>query len=266
MSSAQSPPSTTASPTTTRDSSSQAGLPDKTLLKIHGAAGKQAGLPREPLPVGRPNVPTATSNLDEASSEQLEARQRQRRYQDSLLTTEAPRRHLLNKIVPAGKWGECHAKLSGLLGTGFLVVLVGSRWTGKTQMATELIRAVVRESCDEDCTPNAHFATMMQFFMAIKEAYKADGPTESAQVELFAGYSLLVLDEAHERSDSEWEQRLLNEMLNRRYNAMKDTLLLTNMKSEAFSESIGPTIQRRIAETGLEIVCDWPSFRTRSPV
>lgn len=200
-------------------------------------------------------------SVPNVSREEIEERQRRAKITDGLVRSEAPLRHLRNKIEPQGKWGECYSRLAGMLGTGFLVVLMGKRWTGKTQMATELIRCAVRQAVEKDRQPKVRFVTIIQFFMAIKESYKPDGPTESAQVNSFAAFNLLVIDEAHERSDTDWERRLLNEMLNRRYNAMKDTLLMTNMTPEAFAKSIGPTIHRRIEETGLEIVCDWPSFR-----
>ncbi len=260
MSNEQSQLSSTASRTTTRGSSSPAGLPDETLRKVHAAAIKQAGPRRNAKPVGRPNL-KMTPSVPRESREEIEQRQRRVKTRDGLLQSGAPLRHLRNAVEPRGKWGECYSKLAAMLGSGFLVVLMGKRWTGKTQMATELIRCAVRRAIEKDREPNARFVTMMQFFMAIKEAYKPDGPTESAQVDSFAAPGLLVIDEAHERSDTDWERRLLNEMLNHRYNAMKDTLLMTNMTPEAFAESIGPTIHRRIEETGLEIVCDWPSFR-----
>jgi DNA replication protein DnaC len=62
--------------------------------------------------------------------------------------------------------------------------------------------------------------------------------------------SLLVIDEAAKRGETEWENRLLFEILNKRYGDFKDTILIANQSREEFSKSMGPAIVRRMDEVG----------------
>lgn len=260
MSNALSPPSTTASETIGRASSSPPGLSDDKLRVVHKAAAKMACLGRNAQPVGAANLRMPQS-APAVSRQEFEARHMMAKKQTALLDSGAPLRHLRNSVDSQGGWGKVCSQLQDMLGTGFMVVLMGGKGKGKTQMATELIRFLVQRALENERPCNTCFATMMQFWMSIKESFRSDGPTESTTVATFAAYDFLVLDEAHRRSESQYFQDLLDEMLNRRYNAMKDTFLLTTLEPGPFAESVGAAVYQRIAETGLEIECDWPSFR-----
>src|SRR5690606_41915006 len=72
---------------------------------------------------------------------------------------------------------------------------------------------------------------------------------------------LLVVDEAHERPDTEAQDRRMREIIDRRYKSERDTLLITNMKPEALGESIGGAAIDRIRQCGGMIPCNWGSFR-----
>lgn len=157
----------------------------------------------------------------------------------------------------AGKWGEKLTSLAKLRGTGFLVSLLGDRWTGKTMMACRLARHHIGTN------PNftALYIRAAEFFIAIKDSYRQDGPSESTQIHRFCDPEFLVIDELNERSDTRWEDMMLTLLIDKRYADMKDTLVISNHKPEAFKESVGPSIYRRLIQTGGQIVCDWPIFR-----
>lgn len=153
-----------------------------------------------------------------------------------------------------GRWLEKLAICRKQMGTGCLLALVGLRGNGKTQMAVELIR----EAC---LKRNARYATAMDFFMDVKAAYREDGADERSVIDRFVQPDLLVLDEAHERGNTDWEGRLLTYLMDQRYGKCKDTVLIANMSREAFVESVGPSIASRMSETGGVVECDWGSFR-----
>jgi len=155
------------------------------------------------------------------------------------------------------KWEELQLKVYQGLETGFLIAVTGARGTGKTQLGVKTIRDWI--NCD--LFGLARYVQMAEVFMAIKEAYKPDGPTERQQLAKFIKPRLLVIDEIHERSESEWENRLFSYMIDQRYGAMLDTILITNQVPAKFAESVGPSIYDRLTETGGLIVCDWPSYR-----
>lgn len=142
---------------------------------------------------------------------------------------------------------------------GGLVVLLGKRGTGKTQLAVCLLA----EACRAGKT--GRYLKALDLFREIRNCYRKDGPSELETVDKLCGLGCLVLDEAHERSDSEWENRTLTNIIDRRYDAVRSTVLVSNMDKAGFAESVGPSIVSRIHECGRTKVCDWASFRTPSP-
>ncbi len=98
--------------------------------------------------------------------------------------------------------------------------------------------------------------------MEIKSTYAKDSKESEEDVLLkFRKPDLLVLDEIGKRGETEWENRLLFELLNDRYNDVADTLLISNHKPEEFESSVGPALASRVNETGGIIDCNWESYR-----
>lgn len=169
----------------------------------------------------------------------------------------APRRQLSKTDLDrTGAWGKKEEELTKMLGKGFLVALVGGRGPGKTQMAVELMKK---------CTfqlRSAYYNTLTGLFLKIKATFKNDSQhTEDDLVRSMISPSLLVLDEISRRSDSDWENRILYEIIDRRYCEMKDTLLIANQSKAQFIEAIGESIASRMQETGGIMECTWESYR-----
>ena len=80
-------------------------------------------------------------------------------------------------------------------------------------------------------------------------------------VETLRGVDLLVLDEIQVRSDTEWENSVLTDLIDSRYAAVRSTLLIANLERSALAASLGDSVASRLEETGTIIPCDWPSFR-----
>jgi DNA replication protein DnaC len=182
---------------------------------------------------------------------------RARQEQISALLDHAnvPKRQRGTQARQAPGWSTTLTNVSMKRGSGFLVALVGIRGNGKTQMGVELIRA------NAESGVKSRFCSAMEFFMEIKAGYRNDSKAEKDVIADFCRPALLVLDEIGQRSESDWENRLLFEMINRRYNDMKDTLLISNQDETQIKAALGPSIISRINETGGLIRCEWESFR-----
>jgi DNA replication protein DnaC len=168
----------------------------------------------------------------------------------------APKRQRDNATLDrAGEWEETRAKVAERLGNGFLVALVGVRGCGKTQIGVELMRQVAQ------ALKQPRFCSAMDFLMTIKAGYKDGGVSERDVINEFCLPPLLVMDEIGQRSESEWENRLLYELLNRRYNDMKDTLLISNQDVGHLTAALGPSLVSRMRETGGIFECKWESYR-----
>jgi len=190
-------------------------------------------------------------------AEEFRRRQQEGRIKTLLAEAHAPLRQLnQTQLDRQGEWAAAEAKINGNLGSGFLVALIGTRGSGKTQLAVETMRV------NADQGKRSRYGTATEFFIEIKSTYdRQTSRTEKEVLEEFSKPSLLVLDEIGRRSESEWENRLLFELLNRRYNALKDTLLISNQSPEEFANSIGSSLISRMIETGGLINCTWPSYR-----
>lgn len=168
----------------------------------------------------------------------------------------APQRHVEFDAIKANKWAGWMSRYNDLCrtldGNGRMIALIGERAVGKTQMAVELMRFVTakRHTC--------YFDTAAGFYRMIKATYgKLATETEKDVIERFTSYRLLVLDELGKTGATDWEACELFEMINLRYNAKRDTLLISNQNESAFAETIGPSLVRRLNETGGIITCNW---------
>lgn len=178
------------------------------------------------------------------------------RAAELMLASKAPKRQQERaEIDRSGPWGDTESKVAAKLGSGFLIALIGIRGCGKSQLGVELIR---RNAQDFKAS---RFCSAMEFFMEIKAGYKEDGEAEKVVLREFERPSLLVIDELGQRSENEWENRLLYELINRRYNNVTDTLLISNQDSSQLESAIGPSLVSRMRETGGVIECDWSSYR-----
>jgi DNA replication protein DnaC len=157
------------------------------------------------------------------------------------------------------KWNQCYEKISETLSTGCMWVIMGLRGTGKTQMAISLIKA--------NCTKNLRqsvYIKALDIFMDIRASYRKDSDNgEGEVVRKYCVPKLLVIDACENRSDSAFENLLLNHIIDKRYDACLDTVMITNETESDFIKSAGASIISRIQETGGKIVCDWESFRIK---
>lgn len=177
-----------------------------------------------------------------------------------------PPRHIehLSNIDPDEnpKWREIRDLLAkqATYRKGYLVALLGKRGPGKTQICTSVIQL-----CCESLL-RCRYVKAQELFRDLRRAYTpvAKGEraeTETGIVERWASYDLLVIDETQVRSDTAFEDVALTNLIDRRYDAMRCTILVANQTKEEFGHSMGSSIVSRLHETGEAIVCDWPSYR-----
>ncbi len=168
-----------------------------------------------------------------------------------------PKRHgqAFDESASPPDWMLVRSRIIMASGSGFLIALIGPRGTGKTQIA----QRAVSTSCA--CDYPAVYCRAMTFFLELQAAIKHETETWADVIERFRQPRLLVLDEMQERAESDFENRVLNHLIDLRYGDMCDTLILANQTPKALAESLGASIVDRLRETGGVIECSWPSFR-----
>ena len=144
--------------------------------------------------------------------------------------------------------------------SGGIVVLTGSRGSGKTQLATEMIRNAIPRR------PKPRYVHVVDFFLAVRATYgqsdkTKNQTTETEAVRPYIETSLLVIDEIQERGGSDWEDRMLHYVIDKRYAAMRTTVVIGNLKRDPLLAAMGRSVSSRIAECGTFIECVGVSFR-----
>lgn len=153
-------------------------------------------------------------------------------------------------------WTARVESMLGLLnsGEGVTLILLGNRGTGKTQAGAIAIRQACRRH------KSAIYTTAMQIYFDLRAGFGAD-KSEGESCKRFVTPSLLVIDEAHERGNTSWEDRILIYIIDYRYREGRDTILIANQTEEQFAKSMGPSIMERASEGGGVIVFEGKSFR-----
>ncbi len=200
-----------------------------------------------------PRTPEEIATLKERA--QLEKRLRV--FQNLQSQAQCPRRHWERTIEDCGPFSAEKAKVIGKLGSGFIIALIGIRGTGKTQIAVEALRHNMKERLKSGL-----YLPVVEFFMLVKNTYRPDAEeTEFEVLRRLARPSLLVLDEISKRGATEWENRLLFSLIDKRYCELKDTLMIANTTRPGLSEEVGDALASRLNECGGIIECNWPSRR-----
>jgi len=177
-----------------------------------------------------------------------------RYWNDSLRNFDAKtpsQKTILKKLTDyAEKWPERYSD-------GTSLMLLGTPGTGKTHLACSLIFEVTQQLY------SARFTMVADFSRAIRATYNsAAKEDDGAVLDRFAQYHFLVIDEVGSSSGSDHEKQALFDLINRRYNAVRPTMLLSNLSLEEVREFLGARIMDRLREGGGKVfVLDWESHR-----
>ncbi len=185
--------------------------------------------------------PTLKSVTDELERFGYPARAR-----ETLPRMEGPGLEKAQKLLPVVLSGDC------------ILILHGDRGPGKTQMATfwAAQRGLQGNSV-------GRYIKTFDLLAKIKATWQSkNGKTEAETLRVFEKTKFLVLDEFQERSESEWDNRTLTNILDHRYDARLSTILICNLTRSEVLERIPASILSRAEEVGGLIHCDWPSYRS----
>jgi len=184
-----------------------------------------------------------------------------------------PDRHRRVTELRGDEWQAAYQKALSIAESGGIVVAWGQRGTGKTQIAFEIASKGIFH---DPYFPPAHrdgfslpiksrpciYAKAMDIFMRMKNGFqRKDQPSELEIVESLAQAAFLVIDEAHVRGETKYEDDKLTHIIDKRYDAMRPTMLITNLTNKDFAAQLSPSILSRISEIGGGIECNWQSYR-----
>lgn len=146
---------------------------------------------------------------------------------------------------------------AGARAVGRGLIFTGSPGTGKTHLAVGIMHRVLEAGY------TARFAVVLDVMQAVKGTYRKDSAmTEAAVIETLTSPDLLVMDEIGNQYGTEGEKIILSNVINTRYNAMKPTILLSNLAKDKLQAELGDRVIDRMREGGGRmVVFDWDSYR-----
>lgn len=189
-------------------------------------------------------------------------------------------------VRKANGWGEKYTKPIPLTGEKWLaafeqakeavekcgiVAFLGGRGPGKTQMAAEVARA--GKWPNDAMHWNGHYSVVektalyrraMDVFLDLRDAAQSNSGTSEKQVlKKMEEVGLLVIDEFQERGGTEWENRIICNLVDKRYSAIRPTILIANYTREEMAKALSPSVKDRIRENGKAIIFNWESYRAQ---
>ena len=143
------------------------------------------------------------------------------------------------------------------LGANF--VFCGKPGTGKTHLACAIGNAVMRSH-----GASALFITVFDAIQRVKATYSDKDQSERSVMQSFAEPDLLILDEVGVQFGTDYEKVIITDIINRRYNDMRPTIILSNLDEKELGEYLGARVMDRMFEGGGGVIAfDWDSYRAK---
>lgn len=141
-------------------------------------------------------------------------------------------------------------------GTG--LVFAGGPGTGKSHLACAVLQSILPRRVGV-------YTTVMGLVRAVRDTWRRDSDrTESQVLGDIGAIDLLVIDEMGVQYGTDGEKTILFEVLDRRYQDRRPTIILTNLKAAALQELVGDRTYDRLTETARWVPFGWPSYRAKA--
>lgn len=137
---------------------------------------------------------------------------------------------------------------------GTPVLLLGGVGTGKTHLACSIANEIA------DRGYNSIFRSVSALIRSIRDCWGRSGE-EAKLIELYKNIDLLIIDEVGVQAGSDNERNILFDIINGRYEEMKPTIMISNLKIEDFTKAVGQRIASRIQHEGLLLPFAWRDYR-----
>ncbi|MGY3172406.1 DNA replication protein DnaC [Pseudomonas sp. TE12234] len=141
---------------------------------------------------------------------------------------------------------------------GRSLVLSGNVGNGKTHLACAMVQAVIREHGAQ-----AVIATAAEIIRVFKGAMDRSAEYSDKDIlEELASFDLLVIDEVGAQSGSAYELGVLHEVIDRRYQFVLPTVVVSNLVTADLARYIGDRALDRLRQAGGQAIgFNWASAR-----
>ncbi|QBF27473.1 ATP-binding protein [Pseudomonas tructae] len=140
---------------------------------------------------------------------------------------------------------------------GRSLLLTGNVGCGKTHLGSAIVRTVVADQCRALIVPASDIISIARASMVPGSGY-----TDRDVVVHLGGLDLLVIDEVGCQKGSDYELGLLHAIIDRRYQAVLPTVLISNLARENLKSYIGDRALDRLRQNGgMAVGFTWSSMR-----
>lgn len=144
--------------------------------------------------------------------------------------------------------------LNGQTPRGGNLLLAGHTGTGKTHLAAATLNAWLAAG------GGGHFTSHSGMLRSIRACYDNEQISEAQAIRGYILAPLLVIDELGRTASSEWDRRILFDILDQRYADMMSTIITSNLDHDQLAKLLGAPMLRRINATGGVLRCTWPAY------
>ena len=131
------------------------------------------------------------------------------------------------------------------------LLMCGNIGTGKTHLASGIVQRVIRQH-----RAVAVITTAAEIIRVFKRSMSRDsGYTEGDVINELASFDLLVIDEVGAQAGTAYELSVLHETIDRRYNLVKPTVLISNLPATSKQGADGkstPSLEQYIGARALD--------------
>ena len=136
------------------------------------------------------------------------------------------------------------------------LLMTGEPGTGKTLLACELAASVI-----DKAGRSVKYTTCLGMLSEIKASYSSETKTEAGEIQRFAEFGVLIIDEIDQMRATDSDRMLLGEVVNKRYNSGKPVVIISNEAIKKLGECLGGRVIDRMSENQFCAVFDWESER-----
>lgn len=133
-----------------------------------------------------------------------------------------------------------------VLSQGRCLILCGLPGTGKTHLACAYANEVIKQG------HSASFTSVSKIIRTVRASWGTG--TEEDVLQTFSNVDLLVIDEVGVQAGTENEKQILFNILNERYNFMRPTVLISNLKQVEMKTALGERVWDRLKENGGKLI------------
>lgn len=130
------------------------------------------------------------------------------------------------------------------------LLLTGNIGTGKTHLACSIVRRVIEMKAIAVITTAAEIIRVFKRSMARDSGY-----TEGDVIDELSGFDLLVIDEVGAQAGTAYELGVLHEVIDKRYQLIKPTVLVSNLPAKPTTDVDGkplPSLEQYIGARALD--------------